>query len=188
VYVAGTVDAARPVALLAGLPALRETSLDGEDLTGGLTNRNNRVHTVSGNRYVAWFGGAWIVPSGIDRDAGAHDSRVAADIGVGPGITEYDAVTGILFMDWIDGTTFTDVGLDDPANLSRVAETCRTLPAGPRFSDFAMFDVHRRHLTIVQDHGSRLPDDYQYSGQQRRRLIRTVSESPTHEGGQPWPR
>jgi thiamine kinase-like enzyme len=159
--VAGTVDAARPVALLADLPVPRDTSFDVEELAGGLTNRNHRVHTVSGNRYVARFGAARIDLLGIDRDAEAHNSRVAADIGVGRGVVEYDSVNGILLVDWIDGRTFTDVDLDEPANLSRVAETCRALHAGPRFyGDFDMFDVQRRHLTMVQEHGFRLPDGY----------------------------
>ncbi len=177
---AGTLDAARPAALLADLPALRGESFDVEELAGGLTNRNYRVHTVSGNRYVARFGGARIDLLGIDRAAEAHNSRVAADIGVGPGIVDYDPQHGILLVDWIDGRTFSDADLDDPAGLSRVAETCRALHAGPRFlTDFDMFDVQRRYLAIVQDQGFRLPDDYLDFTPQVRAL-----EAVLHSGGE----
>jgi thiamine kinase-like enzyme len=49
----------------------------------------------------------------------------------------------------------------DEAMLPRVAELCRRLHAGPRFStDFDMFAVQERYLRIAQQHGYRLPAGY----------------------------
>jgi thiamine kinase-like enzyme len=72
---------------------------------------------------------------------------------------------------WINGRTFADADLDDPGQLDRVADACRRLHCGARFvSDFDMFRVQRGYLTIVQQHGFRLPEDYLSFEPQVRRI------------------
>jgi thiamine kinase-like enzyme len=155
------VDSAHPRSLLSALPFLRDEEFSLETLDGGLTNRNFRLRTVSGKEYVARLAGAKSGLLAIDRDAEAYNSRIAADLGAGPDVVEYDAEHHLLVVDWIDGRTFTDADVDHPEALSRIADTCRDLHAGPRFrGDFDMFDVQRRYLAIVQDHGFRLPAGY----------------------------
>jgi thiamine kinase-like enzyme len=134
---------------------------DIEQLPGGLTNRNYRVHTSAGQDYVARFSGAKSDFLAIDRDAEAHNSRVAAGIEVGPEVVEYTPERRLLVVRWLEARTLDDAALDDEQMLARVAETCRRLHAGPRFfGDFDMFDVQRGYLDIVREHGFRLPDDY----------------------------
>jgi thiamine kinase-like enzyme len=132
-----------------------------ERLPGGLTNRNFRVRTASGRDYVARFSGAKSDFLAIDRDAEAYNSRIAAQLGVGPDVVEYAPERHLLVVRWLAATTLDDATLDDETTLTRVADTCRTLHAGPRFfGDFDMFEVQRGYLDIVREHGFRLPDDY----------------------------
>jgi thiamine kinase-like enzyme len=155
------VDVPRPASLLADM-----SFLDGEEfrldvLPGGLTNRNYRVQTRSGSTYVARFAGAKSALLAIDRDAEASNSRIAAELGVGPDVVQYDPERQVLIVKWIKGRTFDEPSLDDGTTLDRVAATCRRLHAGPRFAgDFDMFDIQRRYLHIVQEYGFRLPPDY----------------------------
>jgi thiamine kinase-like enzyme len=155
------VDAPRPVAVLESMSFLAGEQFELEPLPGGLTNRNYRISTASGHDCVARFAGVKSDMLAIDRDAEAHNARVAASIGVGPDVIEYSPEHRVLVVDWIEGRTFSDADLNDTATLDRVAATCRELHAGPRFaSDFDMFDVQRHYLRIVGEHGFRLPDDY----------------------------
>jgi thiamine kinase-like enzyme len=148
-------------AVLARLPSLAGTQRRLELLTGGLTNRNYRVRTAAGAQYVARFSGAKSSLLAIDRDAEYHNSRLAAAAGVGPRVVEYAPRDGVLIVEWVNGRTFSDADLDDPGQLERVADICRRLHAGARFvSDFDMFAIQRRYLTIVRESGFRLPEDY----------------------------
>jgi thiamine kinase-like enzyme len=132
-----------------------------DPLTGGLTNRNYKITTVSGREYVARFSAGKSALLAIDRDAEAHNSAVAASIGLGPDVVEYRPADHVLVVEWINGRTFTDADLDDPHALRRIAQACRALHSGPRFAGtFDMFDVQRGYLRIVREHGFRLPPDY----------------------------
>ena len=158
---ASDVDAARPAAVLERLSFLSGEQYTMERLEGGLTNRNYRIRTRSGREYVARFAGAKTELLSIDRDAEAYNSAVAATLGIGPRVVEYSPDHQVLVVDWIDAETCTDDDLDDPDVLARLAATCRTLHAGPRFiSDFDMFDVQTGYLQIVRERGFRLPPDY----------------------------
>jgi thiamine kinase-like enzyme len=155
------VDPLRPVSVLDGMDFLAGAPFDLEPLPGGLTNRNYRVTTAAGADYVARFSGAKSDMLAIDRDAEAHNSRVAADIGVGPEVVQYAPEQGVLVVEWIEGHTLSEAELDDEATLDRIADACRRLHAGPRFSgDFDMFAVQQHYLHILGEHGFRLPDDY----------------------------
>jgi thiamine kinase-like enzyme len=155
------VDPLRPLSVLDGMAFLGGGPFDLEPLPGGLTNRNYRVTTAAGADYVARFSGAKSDLLAIDRDAEADNSRVAAGIGIGPDVVQYAPDLGVLVVKWIEGRTLSEADLDDEVTLNRVADACRRLHGGPRFSgDFDMFAVQRRYLHIVGEHGFRLPDDY----------------------------
>jgi thiamine kinase-like enzyme len=143
------------------MPSLAGIQRRLEPITGGLTNRNYRVITDTGAQYVARFAAAKSALLAIDRDAEHRNARLAAAAGVGPQVVDYSADDGVLVVKWIDGRTFTDADLDDPAQLTRVAGCCARLHAGGRFvRDFDMFDVQRHYLAIVRESGFRLPEDY----------------------------
>jgi thiamine kinase-like enzyme len=130
-------------------------------LTGGLTNRNYRVTLGSGVEYVARFSSPKSTLLAIDREAEFRNSSIAADAGVGPAVVEFAPDDGVLLVEWIEGRTLVEADLDDEVQLARVAGICRRLHAAPPFvGDFDMFGIQRRYLSIVEEFGFRLPDDY----------------------------
>jgi thiamine kinase-like enzyme len=167
-------------AVLARLPSLTRTQRRIEPITGGLTNRNYRVVTDGGAQYVARFAAAKSALLAIDRDAERRNAAIAAAAGVGPEVVDYSADDGVLVVQWIDGRTFTDDDLDDPAQLTRVAQICAQLHAGDRFvRDFDMFDVQRQYLAIVRESGFRLPEDYLGFEAEVRRIESVLRASAT---------
>lgn len=155
------VDVVHPATTLSGMAFLGGEPFELDRLAGGLTNRNYRVTVGSGEQFVARFSGAKSDLLAIDRNAETHNSRIAAELGVGPEVIAYAPERHTLVVRWIEARTLTDSALADAATLARVAATCRRLHSGPRFvGDFDMFDIQRRYLDIVQRHGFRLPADY----------------------------
>ncbi|MFI7418373.1 phosphotransferase [Nonomuraea sp. NPDC049684] len=142
------------IPLLSGLPR------SVEELPGGMTNRNYKVTTPAGV-YVVRVAASDGSLLGIDKDAEHADSVAAARAGVGAPVHGYLPEAGVLVIGFLPGRTFTEADLWEPANLTRVAEVCRRLHAGPRFvRDFDMFEVQRGYLRIVQERGFRLPAKY----------------------------
>lgn len=157
---------ARDLARLRAVPFLAAGPLQVEDLPGGLTNRILAVTTDDGRQYVARLSGPDASLLAVDRDAEHHDSVAAASAGVAPSVVDRvvdgPLGSGVLVVDRVPARTWTDADLHDEANLARLAATCRSLHAGPRFArDFDMFALQRRYLAIVRERGYRLPAGYQ---------------------------
>lgn len=152
-----------------------------EDLPGGLTNRNLKVRTPGGTVVVRISAGATSLLA-IDRDNEHTNSRAAATMGVGAPVLDYLPGEGVLVVGFLPGRTLTNTDLANPTLLGRVARSCRTLHAGPRFvADFDMFDIQRRYLEIVRAHGFRLPPRYLEFAPAVERIERalTVRREPT---------
>jgi thiamine kinase-like enzyme len=67
----------------------------------------------------------------------------------------------VLVVEWIEARTLAEADLDDTDALARIAQACRALHAGPRFTnDFDMFEIQPGYLRIVEAQGMRLPDRY----------------------------
>lgn len=143
---------------LAAVPSLA-TAVRVSELPGGITNRNYRVDLPDRSVVVRLSDPESSVLA-IDREHEYRNTRAAAESGAGASVVDYLPDAGVLIVGWIEGRTF---GPDDvAANLTRIAESCRTLHAGPRFvSEFDMFDIQARYLRIVQERGYRLPDRYE---------------------------
>ena len=130
-------------------------------LPGGLTNRIFKVTSDSGPTVVARHSSGKSSLLAIDRRAECHNSRAAAQTGVGPNVLACEPENGISIVEWIDGRTFEPGDLDDSGQLARIAATARQLHAGPRFvNDFDMFAIQLQYLAIVQAHHFRLPEHY----------------------------
>ncbi len=148
-------DAARIVKL----SCVRNAS-SAEVLAGGITNRNYKVTTPAGI-VVVRLSDAGSSALAIDRDNEHLNSISAAVCGAGAPVIEYLPEAGALVVGWIEGQTFTEADVRNPVNLPRIAAACRLLHAGPRFvSDFNMFDIQARYLSLVQAEGYRLPARY----------------------------
>jgi thiamine kinase-like enzyme len=157
----GLPDAAAADAALASLPQFAGTSRELTPLRGGHTNRNYRLVTSEGRRYVARFSASDPSGLGIDRDAEAANTAAAAALGVGPEVAAYAPQHGLLVTSWIDGRTLSPADLADETILRRVAALARSLHSGPRFAgDFDVFAIQRRYLELVRASGYHLPPDY----------------------------
>lgn len=149
-----------PDALFEQLPALAGRPRRVTELPGGLTNRNFKVATSDGV-YVARCSGTGPNLLGIDRDNEYVNSCAAAAAGVGAPVIDYRPDLGVLLVGYIEGTALTNAHLQDPAVLTRVADGCRALHAGPRFRDtFDMFALQPEYLKVLRDNGFRLPPGY----------------------------
>src|SRR5690242_17216832 len=127
-------------------------------LPGGLTNTNFRVDTPSGAYVVRIFGHGTSLLA-IDRENEEHNSRAAAEAGVGaPVVTSLD---GALVLGLLEGVTLSAEDLRRGDRLELVAAACRRLHGARAFlRDFDMFEIQRRYLTVVRERGFRLPDRY----------------------------
>jgi thiamine kinase-like enzyme len=152
-----------------------------EALPGGLTNVNLKV-TCDGRAVVVRIAQTGSDLLAIDRRAEHLNSTAAAEAGVGAPVIDHHEDPRLLVVGYIDGKTFTDDDLRHGGHLQRVAAACRQLHRGPRFvNDFNMFDIQRRYLAIVQQHGFRLPDrylDFQPQAEQIERAF-AVHAAPT---------
>ncbi len=149
-----------------------------EELPGGLTNINLKVECPDRTLVVrvAQPGSELL---SIDRRVEHQNSVAAAQAGVGAPVIDYLEEAGLLVIEYIDGTTFTDDDLRQDGNLARVAAACRLLHEGPRFvNDFNMFDIQRGYLRLVQEHGFRLPEGYLGHEPQMERIQRAFARRP----------
>ena len=130
------------------------------ELPGGLTNRNYKVTTPDG-AYVArlWSGGGDFLA--INRDYEHHNSVAAAQAGVGARVVAYRPEDNLLVLEFIEGRTFSDADVQNPANIPRIAQACRRLHSGPRFlGDFDMFVIQGRYAAVTAELGFRVPAGY----------------------------
>jgi len=141
------------------VPALAATPRSVAALPGGLTNRNYKVTTPDG-AFVArvWSRGDMLA---INRDHEHHNSIAAAQAGVGAPVVAYRPEDSLLVLGYIDGRTFGNADVADPANIGRIARACRLLHAGPRFlGDFDMFTIQQRYRAVAREHGFAVPAGY----------------------------
>ncbi|HUZ36294.1 MAG TPA: phosphotransferase [Streptosporangiaceae bacterium] len=151
--------AADLAARLDRVPALARTPRTIEELPGGLTNRNYKVSTPEGS-YVArvWSRGDYLA---INRDHEHLNSAAAAQAGVGAPVIAYHPQDSLLVLGYIDGRTFGNDDVQDPANIPRIARACRQLHAGPRFAgDFDMFAIQARYSAVTAEQGFTVPAGY----------------------------
>jgi thiamine kinase-like enzyme len=131
-----------------------------EPIAAGLTNQNFRVD-VDGRPHFVRLPGASTDLLAIDRANELHNTRAAAEAGVGPRVVHHDPASGALVLDWIDGRTMSNPAFAVPATPARIAESLRRLHAGPRFrEDFDMFRLSERYLRVVDERSIRVPDGY----------------------------
>jgi thiamine kinase-like enzyme len=146
-------------AVLAAVPELHDaTSV--EPLAGGLTNVNYKVASPRGT-FVVRVSGKDTGLLAIDRENEAHNTRCAAETGVGAPFVAWVPEHDALVLEFLVGEVMSPATLRDGDHLPAVARACRRLHGGPRFlRDFDMFEIQRRYLDVVQARGFRLPERY----------------------------
>jgi thiamine kinase-like enzyme len=129
-------------------------------IAAGLTNQNFRVEVDAQPFFVRLPGGSTELLA-VDRANELHNTRAAAEAGVGPRVIHHDPMSGALVLEWIDGRTMSNVAFAEPGTPARIAEALRRLHAGPRFRDaFDMFRLTEFYLRVVDERSVRIPDGY----------------------------
>jgi thiamine kinase-like enzyme len=146
-------------AVLAVVPELNDaTSV--EPLAGGLTNVNYKVVSPRG-AFVIRVSGKDTGLLAIDRENEAHNTRLAADTGVGAPFVAWLPEHDALVLEFLDGEVMSPEKLRRGDRLPAVARACGRLHGGaPFLNDFDMFEIQRRYLGVVRERGFRLPDRY----------------------------
>ena len=143
--------------LLDKVPRLQNRTAVSE-LSGGLTNRNLKISTASGD-YVARISSNKSSLLAIDRQSEYENSKIAAGIGVGAPVFDYLPEFGLLVIGYLPGKTYSN--LDVSNNLSRIAATCNLLhKAAPFTRDFDMFVIQENYQKLVTESGFRFPNGY----------------------------
>lgn len=163
--------------VLNAVPELRDAQ-SVEPLTGGLTNTNYKVTSPSGC-YVVRISGKDTSLLAIDRENEVHNTKAAAETGVGApfvaALPEHDA----LVLGFLEGEVMDAEKLRRGDRIGAIASACRRLHAGRRFlHDFDMFEIQPRYLAIVRERGLRLPDRYEDFEPQIRELERAMRVRP----------
>ncbi|MEI2713107.1 MAG: phosphotransferase [Nocardioides sp.] len=146
-------------ALLDQIPILADRTLV-EELSGGLTNRNLRVHRPSGDVVVRLAGASGELLE-IDRVAEHHDSVAAAASGAAPEVLAHHPELAAMVIDYVPGSTLSNDSFADAGVMARAAGAVRQLHAGPAFArTFSMFERRERYLATIAERGFELPPDY----------------------------
>jgi thiamine kinase-like enzyme len=131
-----------------------------EPIAAGLTNQNFRVE-VEGRPYFVRLPGKSTDLLAVDRANELHNTRAAAEAGVGPPLIATDEETGAFALEWIDGRTMSIERFREPGTPARIAAALRQLHAGPRFRDaFDMFRLSEYYLGVVDERSIRIPGGY----------------------------
>jgi thiamine kinase-like enzyme len=146
--------------VIARIPDWQGGDIRAVPLAGGLTNSNYRVE-VDGVAYVVRIPGQSTELLSVNREHEYHNTRAAAQAGVGARIAHYLPDIPVMVLEFIPGPTMSSERLRDPAMIPQIARSVRMLHAGPRFvNEFNMFRTMDFYLGIVQQQGFRIPDGY----------------------------
>src|SRR4051812_25904942 len=117
--------------VVARVPAWQGRSTRVEPLAAGLTNQNYRVE-VDATPYFVRIPGPSTELLAVDRANELHNTRAAAEAGVGPRVVHDDPETGAFVLEWVNGRTMSGAAFAEPGAATRIATTLRRLHAGPR--------------------------------------------------------
>jgi thiamine kinase-like enzyme len=131
-----------------------------ELLSGGLTNTNYKV-LVDGKPFFIRVPGAGTELLAIDRNNEYHNSKAAADAGVGPKILYHFPEYSVMVLEFLDGKTMSKDSLNESGMPSRMAQSIKRLHAGERFLlDFNMFRLTEYYLRLCKERNIKIPDGY----------------------------
>ena len=131
-----------------------------EQLSGGLTNTNYKVK-VDGTPYFLRVPGESTELLAVDRGNEYHNTKAAAQAGVGPQVHYYLPEYYAMVLEFLEGKTMSKEALNAAGMPTRMAGAIRQLHAGPRFlTDFNMFRLTEYYLSLCRERDIRIPDGY----------------------------
>jgi thiamine kinase-like enzyme len=164
--------------VIAHIPDWMGRAVSARSLSGGLTNTNFRVE-VDGTPYFVRIPGAGTELLAVDRKNEYHNTRAAAEAGVGPRFVHYLPDHDVMVLEFIPGKTMSNESLKASGMPSRIAASLRKLHAGPRFlKDFDMFRLIEFYRQMVKEHDVRIPDTYNARLPTVARIEQAVSAHP----------
>ena len=147
-------------AAVANVPGWAGRPIRIDPIAAGLTNQNFRVE-VDGRPFFVRLPGPSTELLAVDRANELHNTRAAAEAGVGPRVVHHDPASGALVLEWIEGRTMSNQEFAEDGMPARIATALRTLHAGPRFRDeFDMFRLTERYRRVVDERSIRVPAGY----------------------------
>ncbi len=141
-----------------------------EPLSGGITNRNFRVH-VRGDAFVVRIPAQTGSLLGIDRGIEHQVSRMVAAAGVGPPVVAFIEPEGALVTRFVVGRGVSDVAVHDPLMLQRIANALRQIHrAGTVDATFNAFRVVEAYEQITRRHHGTVPKEFERAQQIAHRI------------------
>lgn len=146
--------------VIAAIPAWAGLTVRSEPVPAGLTNQNHRVEVDGVPMFVRIPGPATELLS-VDRANEVHNTRAAAEAGVGPRVLHHLPAWDVFVLEWVDARTMSNEAFAADGFPERIATVLRRLHAGPRFrDDFDMFRTTEGYLRVVDERSVRIPDGY----------------------------
>ena len=132
-----------------------------QPLSGGLTNSNYRIE-VDGIPFFVRVPGESTELLAVNRENEYHNSKAAAQAGVGPKVLYHLPEFNVMVLEFLNGKTMSKESLNESGMPTRMAQAIRKLHAGPRFlTDFNMFRLTEYYLQICAEREIHIPDGYQ---------------------------
>lgn len=146
--------------VIAAIPAWAGRTVGAAPIEAGLTNHNWRV-SVDGVPHFVRIPGAATELLSVDRANERHNTRAAAEAGVGPAMLHEIPAWDVFVLEWVEARTMSNAALAAPGMPTRIGETLQRLHAGPRFrDDFDMFRLAERYLDVVDRRQMAIPAGY----------------------------
>jgi len=146
--------------VIAAIPNWAGMNVTATPIPAGLTNQNFRVE-VDGTPVFVRIPGAATDLLAVDRGNELHNTRAAAAAGVAPRVLHVLPEWDVFVLEWLPARTMSNAAFAEPGLPGRIAETLRSLHAGPRFrDDFDMFRLSGRYLALVDERGIPIPAGY----------------------------
>src|SRR5690242_3299107 len=133
-------------------------SVEVEELTGGITNRNYKI-TADGDCFVLRLGGNETQFLGIDRKNEYECSMLASQVGVAPEPTAFLEPEGYILARFISGKGIPAEEIGTEENIHRVVKSIKTYHALDFFpGTFSPFRVAEEYTKIALSFDVNLPD------------------------------
>ena len=165
--------------ILKRIPQLNQAkSLEIEELTGGITNRNYKI-TADGECFVLRLGGNETHYLGIDRKTEYECNLLASQIGVAPEPTAYLEPEGYILARFISGKGIPMKEIGTEVNVRRVVESMKAYHSLEHFpGTFSPFRVAEDYAAIARSFNIILPEKMETYLETARRIERALYREP----------
>jgi len=131
-----------------------------EPISGGLTNTNYRIQ-VDGIPYFVRVPGESTNLLAVDRKNEYHNSKAAAQAGIGPRVVYHLPEYDVMVLEFLEGQTMSKAKLNARGMPKRIAESIKILHSAPRFlTDFNMFRLTEYYLEICNKRDFQIPSGF----------------------------